>query len=124
MMIPFPGTVLRREKRTGWNLFYLMLAQTEHAVEGKPRMVASAFVNGDAVHNMALAQIFERPKEMLRGDAEHRSADANAGIERDDFVALQFLAEAIDEVDFGANGPFGACRGGLDGLDDAFRRAY
>src|SRR6266436_218798 len=124
MMIPFPGTVLRREKRAGWNLFNLMLAQTEHAVEGKPGMVASAFVDGDAVHNVALAQIFERPKEMLRGDPKHGGANANAGIERDNFVALQFLAEAVDKVNFGADGPFGACRGGLDGFDDAFRRAY
>src|SRR6267378_3836137 len=123
MMIPIPGTVLRREKRAGWNLFYLMLAQTEHAVEGNSRMMASAFVNGDAVHNVALTQIFERPEEMLRGDAKHRGADANAGIERDNFVALQFLAEAVDEVNFGANGPFGACRGGLNCLDDAFGRA-
>src|SRR6267378_2568653 len=123
MMIPIPGTVLRREKRAGWNLFYLMLAQTEHAVEGNSRMMASAFVNGDAVHNVALTQIFERPEEMLRGDAKHRGADANAGIERDNFVALQFLAEAVDKVNFGADGPFGACRGGLNCLDDAFSRA-
>src|SRR5260370_9403834 len=118
MMIPFPGTVLRREQRAGWKLCNLMLAQTEHAVEGKPGMVASAFVDGDAVHNVALAQIFERPKEMLRGDPKHGGANANAGIERDDFMALQFLAEAVYEVNFGADGPFSASWGGLGGLDD------
>src|SRR6266481_9729710 len=100
-----------------------MLAQTEHAVEGNPRMVASAFVNGDAVHNIAFTEVFERPEEMLRGDAEHRGADANAGIERDNLVALQFLAEAVDEMDFRANGPLGACRRGLNGLDNGLGRA-
>src|ERR1700747_2061318 len=120
MMLPFPGTVLRREKRAGWNLFSLMLAETEHAVEGNSRMMASTFVNRDAVDNVALTQVFERPKEMLGSDAEHRGANANTGIERDDLVAFQFLAEAIDKVDFRANGPRCAGRRSLNGLDDGF----
>src|SRR6202158_5882669 len=84
-----------------------MLAQTEHAVESNPRMVASALVNGNAVNDVTLAQIFERPKKMLRSNAKHRRADTNAGIERDDFVVLQLLAEAVDEVNFRADGPCG-----------------
>src|SRR5260370_36171833 len=60
---------------------------------------------------------------MLRSNAEHRRADADAGIERDDFGVPQFLAEAIDEVDFGADGPLGACARSLDGFDDALGRA-
>src|SRR6266851_4011257 len=83
-------------------------------------MVAGALVNGNAVNDVALAEVFEHPKEMLRSDAEHRRADANAGIERDDFVVLQFLAEAVDEVDLRADGPFGARGRSLDGFDDAF----
>src|SRR5882762_7144440 len=100
-----------------------MLSQTQHAVEGNPGMVARALIDGDAVHYVALAQIFERPEEMLRSDTEHRRADANAGIERDDFVILQFLAETVDEVDFRADGPFGAGGRSLDGFDDALGRA-
>src|SRR6266404_2146546 len=95
-----------------------MLSQTQHAVEGNPGMVARALIDGDAVHYVALAQIFERPEEMLRSDTEHRRADANAGIERDDFVILQFLAETVDEVNFRADGPFGAGGRSLDGFDD------
>src|SRR6266851_7050804 len=83
-------------------------------------MVAGALVNGNAVNDVALAEVFEHPKEMLGSDAEHRRADANAGIERDDFVVLQFLAEAVDEVDLRADGPFGARGRSLDGFDDAF----
>src|SRR5260370_37323919 len=96
-----------------------MLTQSEHAVESNARMVASALIDGDAVHDVALAQIFERPEEMLRGDAKHRGANTDAGIERNDFVVLQFLAEAVDEVDFRDDGPLCACGRGLDGFDDA-----
>src|SRR5882762_2589214 len=99
-----------------------MLAQTQHPVESNPRMVASALVNGNAVNDVAFAEVFKRPEEMLRGYAEHRGADANAGIERDDFVVLQFLAEAVDEVDFSANGPLGAGGRSLDSFDDALGR--
>src|SRR5258707_8567511 len=56
---------------------------------------------------------------MLRSDAKHRRADANAGIERDDFVVPQFLAEAVDEVDFGADGPLSAGGRSLNGFDDS-----
>src|SRR3981081_1788746 len=99
-----------------------MLAQTQHTVESNPRMVASALVHGNAVNDIAFAEIFERPEEMLRGDTEHRRADANAGIERNDFVILQFLAEAVDEVDFRADCPHRAGWRSLDGLDDALGR--
>src|SRR5712664_967664 len=100
-----------------------MLTQTEHAVGSSARMVARAFVNGNTVNDVAVAEIFERPEEMLRSDAEHRRADANAGIKRDDFVVLQFPAEAVDEVDFRADGPLGSGGRGLDGFDDALGRA-
>src|SRR5713101_2521043 len=100
-----------------------MLSQTQHAVESNPRVVAGALIDGDAVHYVALAQIFEHPEQMLRSDTEHRRANADAGIERNDFVVLQFLAEAVDEMDFRADGPFGAGRRSLDGFDDALGRA-
>src|SRR5216683_861166 len=60
---------------------------------------------------------------MLRGDAEHRRADANAGIQRDYSVVLQLLAKAVDKVDFRADGPLGAGGRSLDGFDDALSRA-
>src|SRR5260370_37446668 len=96
-----------------------MLAQSEHAVESNSRVVASAFVNGDAVDDVAFAEILKRPEEMLRGDAEHGGTDANAGIERNDSV-VQFLTEAIDEVNFRADSPLGAGWRSLDGFNDAF----
>src|SRR5439155_701320 len=105
------------------SLSYWMLAQTQHAVESDPRMAASVLVNGDTVNDVALTQILERPEKMLRSDTEHRGADADAGIERDDFVVLQFLAEAIDQVNFCAHGPLRADRRGLDGFDDTLGRA-
>src|SRR5205814_511315 len=86
-------------------------------------MVPSAFVDGDAIDDVALAKDFEHPEEVLRSDAKHRGTNTNAGIERDDFVVLQFLAEAVDEMDFRAHGPFGAGGRSLDGCDDALGRA-
>src|SRR5258708_4504880 len=100
-----------------------MLTQTQHAVESNPRIVARAFIDGNAVYNVAFAEVFERPEEMLRGDTKHGGADANAGIERDHFVVLQFLAEAVDEVDFRADSPFRANGRNFDCFDDAFGRA-
>src|SRR5438034_10390866 len=105
------------------SLSYWMLAQTQHAVESNPRMTASVLVNGDTVNDVALTQILERPEKMLRSDTEHRGANADAGIERDDFVVLQFLAEAIDQVNFCAHGPLRADRRSLDGFDDTLGRA-
>src|SRR5258708_16255836 len=100
-----------------------MLAQTQDEVESNPRVVAGALVNGNMVDDVALTQIFERPEEMLRSNTEHRRADADAGIERDDFVVLQLLAEAVDEVDFRADGPLGAGRRRLNGFDDVLSLA-
>src|SRR5260370_5564998 len=100
-----------------------MLSQTQHAVESNPRVVAGALIDGDAVQDVALAQLFEHTEQMLRSDTKHRRPNADAGIERNDFVVRQFLAEAVDEMDFRADGPFGAGRRSLDGFDDALGRA-
>src|SRR6266478_739180 len=100
-----------------------MLTQSEHAVEGNSRVVAGAFVDGDTVDNVAFAQVLKRPKEMLRGDAKHGCANANAGIERDDSVVFEFLAKAVDKVNFRANRPLGASGRSLNSLDDALGRA-
>src|SRR6266852_8232770 len=97
-----------------------MLAQSEHAVESNSSVVAGALVDRDAVDDVAFAEILKRPEEMLRGDAEHRGTDANAGIERNDSVVLKFLTEAVDEVNFRADSPLGAGWRSLDGFDDAF----
>src|SRR5882757_1169918 len=130
MVLPFWGHLCAAQKEQPAlrklgikSLFYLMLAQSEHAVESNSRVVARTLVNGDAVDDVAFTEIFQRPEEVLRGDAEHRGADANARVKRDDFVVFQFLAEAIDEVDFGADGPLSASGRSLDGFDDAFGRA-
>src|SRR6266571_5096124 len=80
-----------------------MLTQTQHAVEGNSRIVTSALIDRNA---------------------EHRGADADAGIERDDFAVPEFLAEAVDEVDFRAHSPLRAGGKSRDGLDDAFGRAH
>src|ERR1700674_1632926 len=99
-----------------------MLAQTQHAVEGNARIVAGALIDGNAVDDVAGAEVFERPEKMVRRDTKHRGTDADAGIKRDDFAVLQFLAEAIDQVDLRADGPLGAGWRSLDGFEDALGR--
>src|SRR5260370_21458056 len=119
MTFPFPGTALSPQKRTSYpsqelkvkSPFYSMLTQSEHAVESNSRMVSSALIDGDAVDDVALAQILKGPEEMLRGDAEHRGADANAGVEGDNFMVLHFLTKAVGEMNFRAEGPLGASGG-------------
>src|SRR5467141_1117023 len=100
-----------------------MLTQSEHAVESNSRVVSSALIDGDAVDDVALDEIFERPQEMLGSDAEHRGADANAGIQGNDFVVFQFFAEAVDEVNFRTDGPLSARGRILDGFYNALGRA-
>src|SRR5260370_5534307 len=100
-----------------------MLTQTQHTVESNSRVVPSAFIDGNAVHDVAFAKVFERSKEMLRSDAKHGSADANTGVERDHFVVLKFVAEPVDEVNFRADSPLRAGRRSFDCFDDAFGRA-
>src|SRR5260370_19017757 len=131
MTFPFPGTALSPQKRTSYpsqelkvkSPFYSMLTQSEHAVESNSRMVSSALIDGDAVDDVALAKIPKGPEGMLRGDAEHRGADANAGVEGDNFMVLQFLAKAVDEMNFRADGPLGASGGILNCFYNAFGRA-
>src|SRR3984957_16568811 len=100
-----------------------MLAQSEHPVERNSRKVSGSFIDRNAVDDVAGDQVVQRPEKMLWGDAEHRGANAHAGIERHHFVIGQFLAEPIDQVNFGADRPLRARRRCGDGLDDAFSRA-
>src|SRR5260370_41786499 len=96
-----------------------MLAESEHAVESNSRVVSSALIDGDAVDDVAFAQVFEGPEEMLRGDAKHGCPNANAGIERDDSVAFEFLAKPVDKSNLPSSGPPGARGRQLNIFDDA-----
>src|SRR4029077_10199730 len=100
-----------------------MLPQTEHVVERHARVMASAFVHGDAVHDVSSSQIFERPEQMYGRDAEHCRTNADAGVERHYFAVSQLFAKTVDEVNLRADGPLGAGGRRSDGLDDAFGRA-
>jgi len=53
-----------------------------------------AFIDRNAVHYVALAQIFQRPEEDAAEWIRNIVVQTQTlGIERDDFVVLQFLAE-------------------------------
>src|SRR5580693_9480727 len=100
-----------------------MLAQSEHPVERNSRKVSRSFIDRNAVDDVAGDQVVQCPQKMLRGDAEHRGANAHAGIERHHFVIRKFLAEPIDQMNFGAHRPLRARRRCGDRLYDALGRA-
>jgi hypothetical protein len=64
----------------------LMLAQTEHTVESHAREMARPLIHRDLVDHVPGGQILEGPQQVLRRNAKHRGANANAGIQRDDFA--------------------------------------
>src|SRR5215469_2953758 len=65
------------QEETDCNCHRFGLAQSQHAVESKPRVVTRAFIHGDAIHNVAGTEVLQRPEEMLRSNAEHSGADTN-----------------------------------------------
>src|SRR5262249_8940294 len=100
-----------------------MLAQSEHPVERNSRVVARAFIDRDAIDDIACSEIIERPEQVLRGDAEHRGAHANARVERNDFAIRHFFREPVHKVNFSAYGPLRTGRRCRDRVNDSFRRA-
>jgi hypothetical protein len=58
------------------------------------------------------------PEEVRGVDAVHRGAEALALGEDNDVLVGVLLGEAVDHVDFGADGEGGAGRGGGDGFSD------
>src|ERR1700730_4401441 len=100
-----------------------MLAQTQHAVESNSREMTRSFIDRDAINDVSGDQVFQRPEEMLRRDAEHRGANTHAGVQGHDFAVRHFFAEPVDEMNLGADSPLRTSRRGGDRLDDAFGRA-
>src|SRR2546423_2896541 len=100
-----------------------MLTQTQHTVESNARELACTFVDGNAVDGISSGEVVQRPEEMLGGNAEHRGADTNAGIQGHNFAVGKLLSHAIYEVDFGPDGPLGTWLGFRNGLEDALGRA-
>src|SRR5882724_8945691 len=99
------------------------LAQRKHAVECDTRKITSALVDGNLIDDFSGAKIFESPQQVHRSDSEHGGANAHAGVKRYHLTIFQFLAEAIDHVNFGAHGPFRTERGSFDDSNDAFSGA-
>ena len=90
----------------------------EHSLEADFGPVFSEGVDGDLVDDVAFHEVVEDPEEMGGVDAVHGGAEALAFGEGDDVFVGELFGEAVDHVDFGADGPGGAGRGGCDGLAD------
>ena len=79
-------------------------------------------VDGDAVDDATVDQVFERPHEVGQVNAVHRRAEAHVAVEEHHRLVRMAQGEAAYEVEFGADRPC-AARGGVgDGLDDELRR--
>ena len=94
----------------------------QHAVKRHPRPVLDIIFHFDLIDDVAFRQIFQCPAQMLRRDAEHGGAEATGIVERDDLLPFrsEFLAHAIDQVDFRTHGKHGSGRRVADHLEQAF----
>src|SRR6478609_489116 len=71
---------------------------------------------------MTVCEILHRPAEVCGIDPKHGRALAHRRREEEDFFVRQVALQAIDQIELGPYGPYGAGRCSRDGLDDEFRR--
>src|SRR6185437_13381840 len=102
------------------------LLDLQHSIQRYARPVLHVIANFDPVHDVAIHQVLQRPAQVLRGNSEHRGAQAAGVVQSDDFLPFrrELLAHAVDQVNFGADRKRGSCRRLTDHLQQAFGRAY
>ncbi len=72
---------------------------------------------------MAIDQIFERPEQILGGDAEHSRAHAEVGREQSHELIGMSLRQPVDQIQFRSHSPTAARFGLGQGLDDELGRS-
>jgi len=77
----------------------------------------------DLIDNRALDDVLEAPTKVCKIDSIHRRAHADQGGKEVDLLFGVLFFEAIDQVEFGADGPLGTGWSLFDRLDDLARRA-
>ncbi len=78
----------------------------KHPIERDLRPVLLLVGNSDSVVNLTLEKAFEHPQQMVRGNAEHRRAQAPELIEGEHRLpGFHALRKSIDEVKFCADRP-------------------
>ena len=94
----------------------------EHSIKRNPRPVLNIVFHFDLIDDVAFGQIFKRPAKMLRRDAEHGRAEATGIVQRDDLLSFgsEFLAHAVDQMDFRAHRKHRSGRRVADHLEQAF----
>ena len=80
----------------------------EHPVQGQTRIGGNVRINRNLIDDTAIQQIFKRPQEVLRIDAEHSGAEASAIIERDNEPVRILFRQAVHKMDLCADSPFRA----------------
>ena len=100
-----------------------MLLNCEHAFQSDQRPAGDIFLDVDLVDDRTLDDIFEAPAQVSQIDSVHGSAHADQGGEEMDFLFWMLFFEAVDQVEFGPDSPFGTGGSFLDRLDDLAGRA-
>ena len=101
----------------GWNLVRRLL-DGQHAFEGDQRPAGDIFFDMDLIDEGSLDDVFKAPAKVCKIDSVHRSAHANQGREKMDLLLGVLFFEAVDQVQFGTDGPFGTWGSFLDRFDD------
>ena len=95
----------------------------KHSFHRYRRPFSRVIVHIDLIDDIAFNEILQNPAEVRQIDPVHRRAETLTVGEHDDLLLGMLLCQAVDEVDFSADRPFAAGRGGFDLLDDVSGRA-
>src|SRR5688572_29975722 len=100
------------------------LADRQHALERDAIPVLLLFGDNDSVVYAPLDKLFENPEQVIGRYPEHRRTETPELVERDDGSAgRKLLSEAVDEVNFCADGPDRSFGTAGDRLDDVLGAA-
>ena len=90
----------------------------QHALQGDLGVARGVLVHGDAVDDIALFDVLQRPGEVGRVDAVHGGARADHRVEAEHGFVGVLRGKTVHQVDFGAYGDGGAGGRVGDFLDD------
>ena len=82
----------------------------QHSLQRQARIGSDVGCHGDLVGDAAFDETLERPKQMLRINAEHRGAKTAAVIEGNNETIRILFFKTVHQMNFGADGPLGPGR--------------
>src|SRR5205823_14459984 len=97
----------------------------QHPIQRNSGPVLYMVSHANAIDHVAIHKVFQRPREVLRRNSEHRRAQTSQIVKCDDFLSLlcEALAHAVDKVNFCSNCKHRSCGGVFDDLNQALSGA-